>query len=302
MRIGRSALVGSFVALGLSLFAGDASAYPAAIIFAPTAESRPLGGVGGYSYGGSVVSPTPSSFRIAPWFGLQLGLVPQLSLGKGLTFGGAEVGVDAFGPGDGTLKPVVNLKISPIKQVGWVPGVGIGLMQVAPSMWDKSLNLGYVVLTEEVKVGRGEGFSIGTFTLGYAQSFAQFQGAGQEPMFHGTAPFKSGARGGLVLGYQSPRLGPLQLVADHIGGYSEASVTNLGAVVYPFDWAYVAAGYGLANDRADPYRADSVFAMLGVEAKVPIFEPSNGGAPAAKKDPGAQETRVAARRAFPLLQ
>lgn len=268
-------------------WSSEALAYPTSVVFAPTAESKDLGGIGGFAYGAAPVSPAPSSFTVAPWFALQAGILPKAKLGSGYTFGGAELGLDAFGPGDGTYKPVLNGKLSLYKQAGWVPSVGVGFMQFAPGALDKSLNLGYVALTEAVTVGKND-FSIGTFTLGYAHSFAQRTAAGAEPIFHGTPPFSFGARGGLVLGYTSPSIGPVSFAVDHVGGYSEVSTTNLAVFVNPVSWAYIGAGYAFANDRSATYRVDSAFAMVGFDVDIKTLLPQPTTAASRTAPPGGQ--------------
>jgi hypothetical protein len=245
----------------------DAKAYPSAVVFAPTAESRPLGKVGAFAYGASVVSPTPRSFTVAPWFSVQGGVLPSFKLAKGVETGGAEIGFDVLGPGDGTYKPVLNGKFSLLKQVGWVPSVGVGFMQFAPTKLNQGLNMGYVALTEAVVVGKGDGVSLGSFTLGMGRSFMQSPAdPSAAPVFHGTWPFAFDSRYAPILGYTSPTfLGGFSVGVEHISGYSEMSGTTAGLFYAPKEWIYVAAGGLFANDRSAAYRADCVFTMVGVE-------------------------------------
>ena len=127
MRSGRFALA----VMVATLTARDAHAYPTAVVFAPTAESRDLAQVGGFLYVAADFA-TPGTVSFGKGGGVEIGVLPTLKLGK-VELGGAEVGIDALSFGDQTLKPVLNGKLTLIKQLGWVPSVGVGVMQVAPT-------------------------------------------------------------------------------------------------------------------------------------------------------------------------
>jgi hypothetical protein len=255
----------AFSTLGiLGTTARDAEAYPQAVVFAPTAESRPLGKVGAFAYGATVVSPRPRSFSVAPWFSVQGGVLPSFTLAKGVETGGAEVGFDVLGPGDGTYKPVLNGKLSLLKQVGWVPSVGVGFMQFAPTKLNQGLNMGYLALTEGVTVGNG--VNLGSITLGMGRSFMQRPDDPSAPVFHGTWPFAFDDRYAPIVGYTSPTfLGGFSVGVEHISGYSEMSGTTAGVFYAPKEWIYFAAGGMLGNDRSTAYRADYAFTMVGFE-------------------------------------
>jgi hypothetical protein len=255
------------------LAASSAHAYPSAVVFAPTAESKPFGKVSAFAYGASVLSPAPKTFAVAPWFGVQAGVMPSIALGNGIALGGAELGIDALGPGDGTYKPVLNGKLSLLKQVGWVPSVGVGFMQFAPTRARRSLDMGYVSLTETLVLGARK-TNLGSFTAGYARSFARRAAEGAEPVFHGTFPFSFDDRSAVVLGYCSPSLGIFSIGLEHVGGYSEMSGTTAGLFATPLDWLYVAAGVLFGNDRSAAYRADAVFTMVGVDLHLLRQKPS----------------------------
>lgn len=269
-----------------------ADAYPTAVVVAPTAEAKPLGGVNAAMLGSSVVSPTPAFRAVAPSVGAQVGVMPSISLAKGVAIGGLELGVDALGPGDGTMKAVLNGKLQLLKQVGWVPSVGVGFMQFAPSAPNRSLNDAYVTLTEAVVVGRHT--SLGSFTLGYARAFVPRTPKGEEPMFRGTAPFPSSSKSGLLFGYQSPSFSIFTVAVDHVGGTSEVSATSAALFASPLEWLVAGAGVMFSNDRSDAVRADGIFGTIGMELEL------LGGASDAKKEQArTKEKRRMAKSHYP---
>jgi len=255
----------------MTISSSVAQAYPSAVVFAPTAESRPLGKVGAFAYGATTVSPTPRKFSVAPWFSVQGGVMPSIALGNGIETGGAELGFDVLGPGDGTYKPVLNGKLSLLKQVGWVPSIGVGFMQFAPTQMGSGLNMGYVSLTEAVVVGsKSKPTNLGSFTIGWGRSFMQAPSDPAAPLYHGTFPFSFDSRNMPILGYTSPSFlsGMFSIGLEHISGYSEMSGNAVGLFFAPKEWVYIAAGSIFGNDRSAAYRADSVFTMVGLELEL----------------------------------
>jgi hypothetical protein len=285
----RRAILG--VGLVGCIVASRAQAYPTSVVFAPTAESRPLGKVGGFAYGATIIAPRPRSFTVSPWFAVQGGVLPPIPLGGGYEMGGAEVGFDVLGPGDGTYKPVLNGKLGLLKQRGWAPGIGVGMMQVAPTQMGRGLNMAYLSLTEAISV---DGTNLGSFTVGWGQSFAQRPAAGNEPVFHGTVPFAFDDRSVPILGYASPSVAGFSFGIEHISGYSEMSGTTGGIFFAPARWVFFAAGGVLANDRSDAYRADMLFSLVGFELE--LVRPQKQATPFAPPrtgfDPKANQARV----------
>lgn len=100
----------TFLVAVASLFVPTtASAYPTTAVFTPTGEAMPGGMVGVMAYASTNLAPAVSPG--STWFGAEVGLLPQFEYGKGLRFGGLEVGFDTISPsGNGIVKPVLNAK------------------------------------------------------------------------------------------------------------------------------------------------------------------------------------------------
>lgn len=259
-----SRYLSALVLAAISLAAGTAEAYPSAVVFLPSGETRRFGTVASFFYAASVVSPAPRKFKVSPWLSLQAGVLPSIDVGGGASIGGLEVGADLLTGVRDRVKPAFNAKGTLIHQFGWFPSISVGFMQFAPTLRDESLDFGYVMATEAIVVGRSK-VSLGALTAGLGHSFAPKRPAGAEPVFHGTWPFAFGARQALGLGYVSPKFGILSFGVEHLGGYSEISGTNVAIFVSPLSWLTLTGGAGFANDRRARYRADVLFTAITVD-------------------------------------
>src|SRR4051794_9755842 len=77
----------------VALVGRAASAYPTALIFAPTGDAKAAGDVGMLSY--TSLNFAPSFSAGSSWFGADVGVLPRIPLGSsGLSFGGLEIGFD----------------------------------------------------------------------------------------------------------------------------------------------------------------------------------------------------------------
>ena len=149
------------VAVAASLFSTTAYAYPTGVVFTPTGEAKPAGTVGVMAYASTNLAPAVSPG--ATWFGAQVGLLAQVPYGKGLRFGGLEMGFDTISPyGNGIVKPVLNAKLGFVTEGTHSPAVAAGIMQVSPAL--PSMNFIYLSGTKTLRFGDGPSF--GRFTLG----------------------------------------------------------------------------------------------------------------------------------------
>lgn len=229
-----------------------AFAYPTTVVFTPTGEAMPGGMVGIMAYASTNLAPAVSPG--ATWVGAEVGLLQQVEYGKGLRFGGLEVGFDTISPnGDGIVKPVLNAKLGLVTEGAFSPAIAAGIMQISPAL--PSMNFVYVSATKTLQFGGGPSF--GRLTLGFADS------AGSRSQFNGTFPFRD-TRLSLMAAYETPLIAKrLGFVIDHLGGASELSGTWAGASLLLLGTTKVWAGAYFANDRSNPATTfDGFFACL----------------------------------------
>ncbi len=153
-----------------------------------------------------------------------------------------------MGTGDDYVKPVFDAKLHILVEKGWLPNVAVGIMEVNPFRWNRSLNLTYVSLTKTLQFGET---SYGRLTLGLGGALANFDGDPYKasfPAFYGTKPFSKDSRAAMILGYESPAFGPFSIGIDHIGGVSEVSTTNVALNLAPIDGAVFAVGGWFGSD------------------------------------------------------
>jgi hypothetical protein len=258
-----TALGPALAAAALVSAPGVASAYPTSIVFAPTGDALAFGSFTTGIYVGGVLSPA-TTFGSA-WGGLNVGVVPSVDIvttpvGK-LSFAGAELGIDIFGPDEvGTARPVFNLKIQLLKEAKYWPTLAVGFFQLSPDT-NHGASLGYFALSKTFAVGELE---LGQLTLGMMRSFADrgriapqcFVSGASACLFRGSAPFEDD-NGALLAGYLSPWIGPIAFSIDHVGGTSAVSSTNLLVNVRLWQddangFAAIGVGGFFATDRRDP--------------------------------------------------
>jgi len=240
-----------------------AEAYPSSVVFVPTAESRRLLQVGGFGYGVLPFGPSIAKPRVGAWFGLQAGIVPSFDAG-GVELGGLEAGLDFIVRGSSTIKPVLNAKLSLVRQYGWFPSIAVGFMGFAPAQLSESTNFGYAVLSESIVVGRSK-TRLGQLSLGMAYSFAPKVGLDASAAFHGTWPFHVNDRMAPLLGYRSPTWGSFAFGIESFGGYGETSAATAGIFLTPVEWLSFSIGATFTNDRKREYRADGPFLLMALE-------------------------------------
>lgn len=226
-------------------------AYPTSVVFTPTAEAKDLGTVGVLAYTSTNLKPklNPGS----TWAGLEFGVLPQFKYpGTEVQFGGLELGADIITPYGSIVKPVLNLKLAPLKEGQYHPGLAVGLMEVSPGL--PSMNFAYSSLTKSFTV---KDVNLGRVTLGFGMNL------GAKSQFYGTWPAQ-GTRLGVLLAYESPMLKDrVGLVVDHLGGGSEISSTYVGASIMVSGPTYFMVGGFFANDRRAPASTyDGLFGAL----------------------------------------
>lgn len=250
-----------------------ARAYPTSIVFAPNADTRPLGVISAFMYGGLiVVQEGVDGPTLSPWGGVQTGLVPRAPVpaeglaASVLAFGGLELGVDVFqatdAQGRAFVKPLLNVKLAPLAPRGDVPGLAIGFMGWSPGFAARSNDLLYGVATWAPR----QGAVIGRLTLGLGGLLN-----GDRTVSRGTFPFS--AESGLcpILGWESPAWGPLSLAIDHLGGVSDVGSTNFALVAAPVPNVVLMLGWTMGNDRKLPF--DGPFALMNVDLELMRFVP-----------------------------
>lgn len=185
--------------------------------------------------------PYPGATRLA----LLGGLLPPFAYTDGVTFGGLEAGLDFLSAdsfGASRIKPLFGAKLSLLAEGHNYPYVALGLME-ASTLDHQSLNLGYLSLTKTLRLN---GTSFGRVTVGLARTFASeserypnncpnTEERNAACMFRGTFPFADSSPYALILGYESPKWGPLLLAFDHTGGHSSVSSTNIGIKLFMSD-------------------------------------------------------------------
>jgi hypothetical protein len=251
------------VAIGAVLgVSSSASAYPSAVVFAPSGEARGLGSVGTFLYTGMLYRP-----QVAPgasWMGANVGVAPAFGYAaSGVGFGGFEIGIDAINPfvypGETAyVKPVFNAKLQIFTENAWLPNTAIGAMEIAPTR--HSQDVGYVSMTKTL--GTDER-SYGRVTLGLGLSFT-----GDPNVFRATPPFE-GTRLFPIAGYASPPFGPVAFAIDHIGGASEVSSTNVALNLTPLRGVTWSVGGFFGNERQrEGTTYDGLFTYLAVSFRV----------------------------------
>ncbi len=230
--------VAAALALAGALQAGSALAYPHAVIFAPSGETRSFGEASLLTYtaylGGSPLT----------WAGMNVGVLPAFAYGaSGLSFGGLEVGFDVISMAGLTpaLKPVFNAKAQVLKETGWAPSLALGLSDLAPGTMATSLNATYAAATKTLSWGA---LPLGRVTLGGGVALTD-----APAVFAATAPFSEPSNGFLMGGYETPSWGPASLAVDHVGGVSELGSTNLALNVLVNPATTLGLGYTMGNDR-----------------------------------------------------
>lgn len=239
------------VFMAVALGGGTAAAYPTSVVFAPTGEAKGFGDVSPLFY--TSMTLTPAVGPGTNWACIEVGVLPRFEYGGGVFFGGLEIGAnliasDLLGTGHDYVKPVFDAKLHILVEKGWLPHVAVGIMEVNPFRWNRSLNLTYVSLTKTLQFGET---SYGRLTLGMGGSLGDFSGDPYKtsfPTFYGTKPFSKDSRAAMILGYESPSFGPFSIGIDHIGGVSEVSTTNVALNLAPIDGAVFAVGGWFGSD------------------------------------------------------
>jgi hypothetical protein len=230
----------------------EAAAYPSSIVFAPTGEAKAFGDVAPLMYG--AMSFTPTVGHSSTWLCLEAGVLPRFEYGSsGVSFGGLELGVNAImsdlaGTPDAFIKPVFDLKLHLIAETGYVPHLAVGIMEVDPFHWNRSMNLTYVAVTKTIEVS---GRNLGRLTLGFGGALGDFDDDPYRdtlPAFYATAPFPKTSRAVLIGGYESPTFGPFSLGIDHLGGASEVSSTNVALNFLPIEGTVIGLGGWFGSD------------------------------------------------------
>jgi hypothetical protein len=265
------------VAIGAILgIASSASAYPSAVVFAPSGEARGPGSVGAFLYTGLLYRPqvTPG----ASWVGANVGIAPAFGYAaSGVGFGGFEIGIDAINPfvypGEAPqLKPVFNAKLQLLTENAWFPNTALGAMEIAPTR--HSQDVGYVSMTKTLSA---DDRSFGRVTLGLGVSFT-----GDPNVFRPTAPFE-GTRLFPIAGYASPPIGPMSVAIDHIGGTSEVSSTNVALNLTPLRGVTWSVGGFFGNERQrEGTTYDGLFTYLAVSFQVNARAEANARASSAR--------------------
>jgi hypothetical protein len=278
----------------LLLGSSNALAYPTAVIFAPNGDAKALGDVSAFVYTSSLKIPKLPLTAGTTWVGMEIGVLPSFEYGSsGLSFGGLEVGADLLsqdlaGTADAYIKPLFSAKLSLLAESEVLPSVGVGIMDVAPGKWERSLSFAFGSMSKTLQFGD---MSLGRLTLGLGGSLGDFDDDPYKDTlsnFYGTAPFSKGARAALLGGYESPMFGPFYFAVDHIGGYSEVSSTNVALLFTPSEGAYLAVGSYFGSDPDNWYWGMLAFASLNFSlSKYFGGEPPPEAAPAPAAPPAA---------------
>lgn len=276
------------------LGAAAAGAYPTSVVFAPTGESKPLGGLGYYAYIPVLITPTVAPG--ATWAGIDVGVMPTLRVGD-FELGGAEVGVDVINgfvaPGKApTAKFVLNAKLQVVRELGLLPHIAVGLMEVDLGNIQASMNAAYITATKTIAIGD---IGLGRFTLG-----GGYVGNADVNVYLAPGYLRGiGANQAWWLaGYESPAIGPFNFAIDHISGVSEASCTNVAVNWSATSQMGIMGGVSLMNERQDPtatYDAAfvSLWSTLNPFEKLLAAAPANE-APAVAAPAPTEATPVAA--------
>lgn len=236
--------------LGL-LGAPAAMAYPSSVVFAPVGDCLELG-VANFSLYNAFYGPA-----VGPnvWAGVNVGVLPSIPYGKtGLAFGGAELGVDVIqqvglGP---DIKPIFNGKLQLLVETDYLPALSLGVMDLHPQSWSRSLNYAYGVATKGLSL-RGVDLGRVSWGLGYALP--------QDPALYSGGSYNTTGNLSALAGYETPMFGPFYLGLDHVGGNSEVSSTNLALNFQVAEGVFGSLGYTFSNDRTDT-SYDGVFVQM----------------------------------------
>ncbi len=241
-----------FSVLLFVLLPSVAFAYPTAIVFTPTGEAKPLGTVSAFAYIGLNLSPTISPG--SNWLGVQVGVLPQFEYGKGLRFGGLELGFDVITPyGARIVKPVLNAKLGLVTEGTFSPSIAVGLVELSPAL--PTMNFVYVSMTKSLQFGEGPSFGRLTLGLGF--------NAGDRSQFTATFPF-NGTRLAFMAAFETPMIANrIGFFVDHLGGGSEIGSTYAGASLMILSATMIQVGAYIANERSMPATTyDGFFACL----------------------------------------
>lgn len=252
----RPTALAAFLFVALNAAAATCFSYPTSIIFAPNGDVKAAGDLSMFAYAGLELAPEVQAESI--WIGFQVGVVGSYRYGHSrFAFGGVELGFDALlsdqaGTPQAYVKPMFNLKVgllteyhdSPSEADGWVPHLAVGVQDVAPYKFSRSLNLVYWSGTEPITIGQ---VYLGRVTLGMGGVANRFSEANAD-VFSETWPFPPGSHLVLLAGYESPSAGPFSFALDHVGGTSEISSTNAAVSLTPLQGATITIGVALANE------------------------------------------------------
>lgn len=218
--------------------AGQAIAYPSAIIACPTGEVQGAGAGDVFLYDAYY----PEGFQV--WGGMNLGLGGGFDYGdSGLRFEGWEVGADLIGSGGAPAEARIALSVKAQvlgETTAW-PALGAGLMGLNPGRSEQSLNLLFLSATKTLA---WDGRDLGRLSAGVGSTLWRGEGAG----FIATSPFDTGSNGLVMAGYESPALGPWSLAIDHVGSVSDYGGTNVALHFETGSGTYLALGYAFGND------------------------------------------------------
>ncbi|HRI66966.1 MAG TPA: hypothetical protein PK156_22120 [Polyangium sp.] len=297
----------SLVFGALMAFADDSHAYPTAVVFAPTGDVKGPGDTGAFLYQAMYFKPVVGAGPA--WLGMDVGVLPRVPYGdSGLSFGGLEIGIDAFaadlyGTPSAFVKPIFNAKLQVLTEGKWIPNLALGAMQIDPFRMNRSMNMVYGSMTKTLEFS---GTNYGRLTLGFGGALVN---PGDDvyrdtyPVFYATAPFPKDSKLLLIAGYESPAFGPFNIAVDHIGGYSEVSSTNVVANFTPVNGATLGLGGFFGSDPNAFYAG--MFAYIFVSFNVfNVFgkkdEPAAAApAPAPTPAPVASPTPATAPPATP---
>lgn len=259
-----SGLVAGACAIAASLWPRAAGAYPTSIVFAPTGEAMPFGGVAAALYLGVGMTPDPVHFS-SGWGGFDVGLLPSFDIigtpAGAIAFGGGEFGIDVYGPDvDGHPTVVFNAKLQILKETKYWPALSFGVYQASPNA-ERGALLGYFAATKSIEIRDVE---LGQLTFGMMWSYAAdsriapqcFMSGAPWCVFRGATPFED-QNGAFIAGWASPWIGPLSFGIDHVGGTSAVSSTNAALSIRLWEdatggWAGGGVGAFFSNDRREP--------------------------------------------------
>lgn len=291
----RRTFLSPLVAAALALSSTSAFAYPTSVIFAPTGDVKGPGDTGAFLYYGMFVHPVLGAGPT--WLGAEVGLVPKIPYGKsGLSFGGLEIGIDAFsadlaGTPAAFIKPIFNAKLQLVTESRWVPNVAVGAMQIYPFRMQRSMNLVYGSLTKTLEFSK---VNWGRLSLGLGGALNE---PGDDPykdtvpVFYATAPFPRASKLLLIGGYESPAFGPFNVAIDHVGGYSEISSTNFVLNFTPITGGTLGIGGFVGSDPKAFYAGMFAYLYMNFNVIDAFKKPEPAPAPPAPAPPAPEANR-----------